>query len=395
MSSRKSRRDRSTVLTIVGAVLAMLLVVSAWSVRDILFPERVAVELDRRLRPGRFEERVPWVQGQVVEAMAAIEDVTASWETSAEAGGEFGVRLTATDTTPLEEANRRLREALVALGLEVLDAVELEPLEDHRRLEMSVGLDGRRIAWAHVRAYRHEPVIPGPKVALVIDDLGQQPMDLARSFIDVDFPLAVTVLPDLRNSVAIVEEARARGREVLLHLPMEPRGYPRENPGKDAILVHLSDGEVKRLVRRALEAVPGVEGISNHMGSLATQDRATMTAVLDVVAGENLYFLDSRTTSRSIVPKIARESDTRCVQNDIFLDNVREAEPIRERLAETAELARATGSAVAIFHPHAVCLEVIPPEVERLRDEGITFVTLRDLDRDRWIGGRPPVQTGR
>ena len=388
MSSRKSTNTgRNAVLTVVGAVLGTLLVVSAWGVRGVLFSERAAVELDRKLRPGRFEERIPWARGQVVEAVGSVEDVTETWET--ETDGEFGVRVKITEATPLEEANRRLREALVSSGLEVLDAVELAPLDDRRRLSMSVGMDGRQVAWAELHAARDEPIQPGPKIALVIDDLGQQPMDLARAFIDVDFPLALTVLPDLRNSAAIVEEARARGREVLLHLPMEPRGYPRENPGKDAILVHLPAGEVKRRVRRALGTVPGVEGISNHMGSLATQDRATMTAVLDVVAGENLYFLDSRTTNRSIVPKIAREQDARCVQNDVFLDNVREAGPIRERLAEAASLARSSGSAVAIFHPHAICLEVIPAEVERLRGEGITFVTLRGLDRGRWIGGRP------
>jgi polysaccharide deacetylase 2 family uncharacterized protein YibQ len=71
----------------------------------------------------------------------------------------------------------------------------------------------------------------------------------------------------------------AEGRELLLHMPMEPLGDHGPGPGDGAVEVGLSAQEIRSRVERALEVVRGVQGVNNHMGSRASADRPAMRAV--------------------------------------------------------------------------------------------------------------------
>lgn len=62
--------------------------------------------------------------------------------------------------------------------------------------------------------------VGNPKIALVFDDGGYSLSDL-QHFLDLPFPLAVAVLPQLKNSVAAAQKIRASGKELLLHQPMQ------------------------------------------------------------------------------------------------------------------------------------------------------------------------------
>ncbi|NIN61734.1 MAG: divergent polysaccharide deacetylase family protein, partial [Deltaproteobacteria bacterium] len=60
-------------------------------------------------------------------------------------------------------------------------------------------------------------------------------------------PLTFSVLPIAPYTETIVEEANRRGRELMLHLPMEPKNYPSFNPGPGALLADMSEAEIRRL----------------------------------------------------------------------------------------------------------------------------------------------------
>jgi polysaccharide deacetylase 2 family uncharacterized protein YibQ len=172
----------------------------------------------------------------------------------------------------------------------------------------------------------------------------------------------------------------ARRREVILHLPMEPEGYPEVNPGPGAILVGMSEAEVAATVRLALDALPHVTGVSNHMGSRATADRPTMARLMKVLAHEGLFFLDSLTTPRSVAGEEARRAGVPTLANRIFLDQVQpDRDTIRAALARLLRVAQRTGFAVGIGHPYAETVAVLRAELPRLQREGVRFVTLSEL----------------
>ena len=103
-------------------------------------------------------------------------------------------------------------------------------------------------------------------VAVIIDDVGHS-KPAARPFIEMDHPVALSILPGRTFSWNLAAEAAQRGKTILLHLPMEPEGYPGIDPGPGAILLSQSREEMREVLERDLASIPGVVGINNHMGS--------------------------------------------------------------------------------------------------------------------------------
>ena len=226
-----------------------------------------------------------------------------------------------------------------------------------------------------------------PRIALVIDDLGQGMSATTRALFDLGVPLTVAVLPDLPDSDAAFRAAEKHGVPALLHLPMEPEG--KGDPGRNPVRVGMSAAEIDALVERHQRRYPTCIGANNHMGSRATADEPTMRALAAALARRGWFFFDSLTTPRSVGYRVARELGVWSLRNDMFLDDkVRTAAAVAENLRQLGEIARARGLAVGIAHPRAYTLQALRAQLPRLQAEGIAFVTLVEL-RD----GRPRTQT--
>ncbi|MCU0293132.1 MAG: divergent polysaccharide deacetylase family protein, partial [Thermoanaerobaculaceae bacterium] len=200
--------------------------------------------------------------------------------------------------------------------------------------------------------------VSGAVLAIVLDDAGNS-LDACRQLALLPAEVAVAVLPNTPHATAVAECLRAQGRELLLHLPMQPVPGEGPGPGSGPIEVELSETEVARRLDRALSLVPGVRGVNNHMGSLATADAPTMTALARALRPTGLYFLDSRTTPDSVAESVMHEHGVPALRRDLFLDVVDEPGAISRALHEAVDLARTEGSAVAIGHVHEQTLAVL------------------------------------
>jgi uncharacterized protein len=212
----------------------------------------------------------------------------------------------------------------------------------------------------------------------VIDDLGN---DAAATERIANWPYQVcgAVLPALPASARTARELQESGKQVLLHLPMEPREYPRMRPGPGLVLRSQSEEEIARTVESDLETVPGAVGVSNHMGSAATADARVMRAVARVLARRGLFFLDSRTTGATLGQETAREQRVPAVSRRVFLDDVATEPAVSKMLDELVVHARAEGYAVALGHPYPATLAVLERELPRLADRGVRLVPVGQL----------------
>jgi polysaccharide deacetylase 2 family uncharacterized protein YibQ len=197
-----------------------------------------------------------------------------------------------------------------------------------------------------------------PKIAIIIDDLGYD-LNIALSFIHFDLPLSLSVLPIAPYTKHIVYSANKAKRELILHLPMEPNNYPECNPGPGALLINMDKAELECLLRDHLRKIPGLRGVNNHMGSLFSEKEDKMTIVLSVLKDENLFYVDSKTTNRSVGYDLAKEMGLPTARRSVFLDNDQDPEAIRFQVERLLGLARYTGDAVGIGHPYEVTLEVL------------------------------------
>ncbi len=192
---------------------------------------------------------------------------------------------------------------------------------------------------------------PAPRkkgtVVFVIDDVGNNLHEL-DPFLKYPGPLTVAVLPGLPHSAAAARRARAAGKEVLLHQPMEAIGG--QNPGPGAIYTGMNEAEIRAILARNVAEVGPVVGINNHQGSKITADERTMKIVLAFCRERGLFFLDSRTTAETVAPAVAAGLGMSVRERDVFLDNIPERAAMIRYLQEGLQKAEKKGSAVMIGH---------------------------------------------
>jgi len=207
-----------------------------------------------------------------------------------------------------------------------------------------------------------------PKVAIIIDDVGFD-VDLARSFLELKPPLTLSVLPTAPNAQAIAREAVARGAEVLLHLPMEPKESDGEDPGPGALLVKMREEEFVKTLNGHLSRIPGIKGVNNHMGSLLTEREDKMALLLRELKKRNLFYVDSRTTPQTVAYKVAVEMKVPVASRSVFLDHELSQEAMKAQWNRLLALAREQGYAVVIAHPHRETLVFLKEHLGELRSE--------------------------
>lgn len=215
-----------------------------------------------------------------------------------------------------------------------------------------------------------------PSIAFVIDDIGHE-ITYDRVMDILGHKITYAILPHLRYTRFYAEKSKHTGADVILHLPLESElGI---YPGPGLITNQMSPQEILAHVDDNIASVPNLIGANNHMGSLGTSDPRLMKIILPEFKRRGLFFLDSYTSTRSLVVPIAHDLHIPVLRRDVFLDNVEQREPIRKQIQETAEVALKSGFAIAIGHYKKHTLEVIAEEIPKLEKEGFQIVKLSDL----------------
>jgi len=215
-----------------------------------------------------------------------------------------------------------------------------------------------------------------PEIAIIIDDMG---LNLSGSRRAVKLPRFVTLsyMPYAERLDEQTTAAHEEGHELLLHMPMEPIG--REDPGPGALLVNLSADQVRARLDHALDSFGGFDGVNNHMGSKFTAYAPGMEIVVGELKKRGLFFLDSRTSAKSVGAEIARKDNLPTVTRDVFLDDSLAPEAIRAQLAATERVATRKGYAIAIGHPHEATLKALEEWLPDAEKRGFEFVAAHDL----------------
>ncbi|PHQ69667.1 MAG: hypothetical protein COB93_07505 [Sneathiella sp.] len=218
------------------------------------------------------------------------------------------------------------------------------------------------------------PLKDKPLIAIVIDDVG-----LSRKRVDelVKLPALLTLafLPYAPGLQGKADMARNRGHEVMLHMPMEPTDH-HVDPGPDALLLGLSDEELRRRTRKNLDSFTGYVGVNNHMGSRFTANNDAMAIVLDMMAERGLLFLDSKTTAASVGYRLAVQRGMPSAKRDIFIDNVITEEAILKQLDKIEKVADRKGVAIAIGHPHLETISALKKWLPDARARGFLFIPI-------------------
>ncbi len=207
-----------------------------------------------------------------------------------------------------------------------------------------------------------------PKVSIIIDDLGYDPY-IAFDLLELEGPLTFAMLPRAPFNDQIIPEAHAKGFEIMLHLPMEPKEYPRIHPGPGALYTHMEPDHLIRQLIENINSIPHIRGINNHMGSQMTASASQMRQIFTIVKKQELYFIDSRTSADTICRSSAKLLKIPFAERDIFIDHQLEPQFIRKQIDRLIQRAHQNGQAVGIAHPHFITFDILRDVLPKVKEK--------------------------
>jgi polysaccharide deacetylase 2 family uncharacterized protein YibQ len=227
-------------------------------------------------------------------------------------------------------------------------------------------------------------VRPKVQVAFVIDDWGYSKKNLELLF-QIHRPITIAVLPNLNYSKEIAEEVGQNGRlhDIILHLPLESESNA--TPELNTIRCSMGKEKIVSILKKDIESLPGIIGVSNHQGSRATKDKNTMKVIFTELKKRKLFFLDSMTSPKSVCKDIAHNTGLRFARRDVFLDLTDKKDSklfkshIKKQIEELIDIAKKEGSAIGIGHNNRITLEVLRDAILELERQRIRIVPLKRL----------------
>lgn len=219
------------------------------------------------------------------------------------------------------------------------------------------------------------------KLAIVIDDVGYHSKEDAAIFA-MPREISVAIIPAAPYARARNQEAKSQGRDILIHMPMQPISAIKIEDG--GLHLGMSAAQVNDRVNTAKNIVRDAIGMNNHMGSAATADPQLMTYLMTALQEKHLFFLDSRTIGKSVAGKIAKEQGVRSLDRHIFLDDSNEFADVQRQFKAAIHYARKHGSAIAIGHPRANTIAVLQAGLNNL-PEDIQLVGMGNLWRNEKV----------
>ena len=222
------------------------------------------------------------------------------------------------------------------------------------------------------------PAILAEKLAsIIIDDLGNH-REYGEMAISLPGPITLAFLPHTVFAEELADRAHHAGKEIMLHLPLQSVRHHHHTPG--TLKLHMTHGEFVRQLRLDMASVPHIKGINNHMGSLLTQHPGHMNWLMSALAKEGgLYFVDSRTTTKSVAAMFANKHKVPNMDRDIFLDPDPSPETIRREFTRFIDKINQSGYAIAIAHPYPQTIEFIKAHLAELEEQGIRLVPVSEI----------------
>lgn len=207
----------------------------------------------------------------------------------------------------------------------------------------------------------------GPKIAIVLGGMGINEALTRRAIKELPAGVTLAFAPYGKNVQKLVNEARARGHEVLLHLPMEPFGYPAVDPGPRTLLAGAGAAQNLDNLHWLMSRFTGYAGVVNYMGARFTGERPAFEPVVAELGRRGLVYLDDGSSARSLVGELGAEAQLpvrkaeRLIDSSggfgVTLNNLRAAEidaarsgivvVIGSGLAETIEAVQSWGRGAA------------------------------------------------
>ncbi|UOD34166.1 divergent polysaccharide deacetylase family protein [Deferribacteraceae bacterium V6Fe1] len=216
------------------------------------------------------------------------------------------------------------------------------------------------------------------KIAIILDDAGNS-LDLAEEILKTPYKITLSVIPFTQYDRETAEMVKKYKKELFLHLPMQPKSYPSTDPGKGAILLNTPESLINIIIKKDIERLGKVDGANNHMGSALTENTQKMKQVLKYLKKYTDTFVDSHTAKNTVAYDVCKDYMTYCGINNVFIDNVDDADYIKDKINKGINLLEKEKKVIMIGHLRPTTVKVLMSYLPELEKKGIKFSTVNEV----------------
>ncbi len=217
-----------------------------------------------------------------------------------------------------------------------------------------------------------------PAVSIIIDDIGDRFKDGLRA-VNLPAPYTYSFLPNTPFAKRLADQASHMNKEVMLHMPMQATNGKKLGP--NGLTSDMTREVFDNTLQAAMNSIPHVKGVNNHMGSLLSADKEFMGWVMSFVARQKneLYFIDSRTTAKSVIVQAATQKNIRVLSRDTFIDYDVSHASIKKQINYLIKLAKKNGIAIGIAHPYPETLDILESAWPLFYEAGVDLIPVSEL----------------
>jgi polysaccharide deacetylase 2 family uncharacterized protein YibQ len=240
-----------------------------------------------------------------------------------------------------------------------------------------VAVDGRPPMQIYAAGF--DPTTIRPRVGIVIASIGMNGADSEAAIRNLPGAATLAISPYAANVDRLLALARMAGHEYLLSIPMEPQGYPINDPDdRHALMASLSPDENLSRLRWALSRIAGYVGVTSALGPMRGErlagDPEQLASMLTEVAHRGLLFVDAR-PGQAALPSAWNRSVDVVIDDDPLDDAALEA-----RLDALTKVARDKGSALGLVSvPRPKTLERVAAWSNTLLAKGLILAPVSAL----------------
>ena len=189
-----------------------------------------------------------------------------------------------------------------------------------------------------------------PRAAILLSGIGLNEVDSLAAIESLPPMVSLAISPYAARPDRVLDTARDRGHEFLVSIPMEPQGFPLNDPGNRALLTGATLATNSQRLEWALTRITGYVGATGALGDLRGERFAAspdqMEPVLDTLADRGLLSVDPRPNVTRLAGAPTQRGTIRAV--DLVLDDPPGRIEIDGKLALLESIAKDRGSALAL-----------------------------------------------
>ncbi len=208
-----------------------------------------------------------------------------------------------------------------------------------------------------------------PRLAIIIDDVSFASQ--VKMIKKIPFKVTPSFFPPTKVHPDTVKLSKEFSF-AMVHLPLEAIGY--SHPEPDTLKANDTLYTISKRIQKIHSEFPNISYYNNHTGSKFTSNLKAMRELIPILQKYGINFIDSRTTAATKAGVVCKALHIRLLSRDVFLDNVAKPKEILTQLKRAVKIAKKSGFAIAIGHPHKNTMKTLMGAKKYLNGVKVVYV---------------------